>query len=335
MLTSSKHPPNRVGIRNSTDYSPFGVELDGRTVNVDGYRFGYQGSEKDNEFKGNGNSYTTEFRQYDPRIGRWLSLDPKMGKYPGASPYIVNNNNPNLFIDPNGDDWYLPKSGKEKGTFKWIDGKAEVEGHTRIGEYKVEYDKEKNALNVYHGKESKFIETISMETKDGKYLDDRAAKFALISAETGGVNVKENNPFFDPLIISASIDNRQKVADAGNPRLISSTNQEYKGYYAKKYESYSDFKYGNKQRFNGNKYFENLSYATVYYSLDKPVVKLQNYYNVKQANYILYYSHTGGSPQGGTAFNITYPSGYSTRFVSVQGDTKYKKILDVEEEKKD
>ena len=41
-------PPNRVGIRNSTDYSPFGVELEGRTVSLEGYRFGYQGSEKDN-----------------------------------------------------------------------------------------------------------------------------------------------------------------------------------------------------------------------------------------------------------------------------------------------
>ena len=65
-----KFPPNRVGIRNSTDYSPFGVELDGRTVSVEGYRFGYQGSEKDNEFKGEVNSYTTEFRQLNPRLER-------------------------------------------------------------------------------------------------------------------------------------------------------------------------------------------------------------------------------------------------------------------------
>jgi hypothetical protein len=28
--------PNRVGIRNSSDYSPFGVELDGKSVSVDG-----------------------------------------------------------------------------------------------------------------------------------------------------------------------------------------------------------------------------------------------------------------------------------------------------------
>jgi hypothetical protein len=48
---------HRVGIRTCSDYSPFGLELDGRTVSG-GYRFGYQGSEKDDETKGNGNSYT-------------------------------------------------------------------------------------------------------------------------------------------------------------------------------------------------------------------------------------------------------------------------------------
>ena len=91
----------RVGIRTCSDYSPFGVELDGRTVSG-GYRFGYQGSEKDNETKGNGNSYTTEFRQLDPRLGRWLSVDPETGDYPGHSSYTAFENDPIYFIDPNG-----------------------------------------------------------------------------------------------------------------------------------------------------------------------------------------------------------------------------------------
>ena len=94
--------PNRVGIRNSTDYSPFGVELDGRTVSLEGYRFGYQGSEKDNEFKGDGNSYTTEFRQLDPRLGRWLSVDPLFEKDSWQSPYCAFNNCSILLCDPLG-----------------------------------------------------------------------------------------------------------------------------------------------------------------------------------------------------------------------------------------
>lgn len=106
---------NRVGIRTCSDYSPFGVELDGRTVSG-GYRYGFGGFEKDNELKGEGNSYTTLFREYDPRLGRWLSLDPKMAKYPNQSPYVAFNNNPIFFTDPYGDD---PPEG-----FKTIAGKG-------------------------------------------------------------------------------------------------------------------------------------------------------------------------------------------------------------------
>jgi RHS repeat-associated protein len=58
--------------------------------------------ELDNEVKGNGNSYTTEFRQFDPRVGRWLSLDPLMSMFPSLSPYCAFDNNPVLYIDPYG-----------------------------------------------------------------------------------------------------------------------------------------------------------------------------------------------------------------------------------------
>jgi len=60
--------------------------------------------ERDDEVKGGGNSYTTEFRQYDPRLGRWLSIDPAMAKYPDWSPYVFAFDNPIWFHDPNGDD---------------------------------------------------------------------------------------------------------------------------------------------------------------------------------------------------------------------------------------
>ena len=66
------------------------------------YWFGYNGMEKDPEMKGDGNSYTTEFRQYDPRLGRWLSLDPLMQQFPEMSPYVAFDNNPIVYTDPYG-----------------------------------------------------------------------------------------------------------------------------------------------------------------------------------------------------------------------------------------
>jgi RHS repeat-associated protein len=60
--------------------------------------------EKDDEVKGSGNHYTTHFRQYDPRLGRWFSVDPKSFKYPSESPYVAFHNNPITWTDPRGDD---------------------------------------------------------------------------------------------------------------------------------------------------------------------------------------------------------------------------------------
>jgi RHS repeat-associated protein len=134
-MNQLRHPspqkkPHRVGIRNSTDYSPFGVELDGRTVSLEGYRFGFQNQEKDDEIKGKGNTYDFGARMHDPRLGRWLSVDQHTGKYPDKSPYNINNNNPILFVDLDGNDPIIliwASMSKDKSP----DGKTKI-GHAGI-----------------------------------------------------------------------------------------------------------------------------------------------------------------------------------------------------------
>jgi RHS repeat-associated protein len=69
------------------------------------YRYGFNNMEKDDELKGLGNSYDFGARIYDPRVGRWLAVDPLAGKYPNESPFIFTGNSPLIFID---------KEGKEK-----------------------------------------------------------------------------------------------------------------------------------------------------------------------------------------------------------------------------
>lgn len=56
------------------------------------YRFGFQGQEKDDELKGEGNSLNYTFRMHDPRVGRFLSLDPLSSSYPHNSPYAFAEN---------------------------------------------------------------------------------------------------------------------------------------------------------------------------------------------------------------------------------------------------
>lgn len=84
---------------------PFGSIMPGRVHTPpvgDQYRFGFQGQEKDSEISGDGNQYTTEFRQYDLRLGRRTSLDPLMASFPHTIPYAAFANNPIYFIDPTG-----------------------------------------------------------------------------------------------------------------------------------------------------------------------------------------------------------------------------------------
>ena len=56
------------------------------------YRYGFQGQEKDDEIKGEGNSLNYTFRMHDPRVGRFFAVDPLSAKYPYYSPYAFSGN---------------------------------------------------------------------------------------------------------------------------------------------------------------------------------------------------------------------------------------------------
>ena len=90
----------------SQDYYPFGMVEPGRSFSLahdSSYRFGFNGMLKDNDIYGQSNAYTTEFRGYDPRLGRWWSTDPKEKDFASETPYNNNHDNPILNEDPNGD----------------------------------------------------------------------------------------------------------------------------------------------------------------------------------------------------------------------------------------
>jgi RHS repeat-associated protein len=85
----------------SQDYSPFGVTLEGRSWSA-GYRYGFNGMEKDNEtFSG---AYDFGARIYDPRIGRWMSIDNSYDRYPSYTPYNFVLNSPIVLLDGDGND---------------------------------------------------------------------------------------------------------------------------------------------------------------------------------------------------------------------------------------
>jgi len=103
-LPMNTDPTNlRAKVVSRSDYYPFGSLLPGRNYSSDSYRHGFNGMEKDDEMHNStGTSYDFGARIYDPRVGRWLSLDPQAINYPYVSPYTYALNTPIQATDPNG-----------------------------------------------------------------------------------------------------------------------------------------------------------------------------------------------------------------------------------------
>jgi RHS repeat-associated protein len=89
-------------IVSATDYYAFGAVMSDRSFNAGGYRYGFNGKENDNEVKGTGNQQDYGMRIYDPRIGKFLSVDPLARKYPLYTPYQFAANKPTIAIDIDG-----------------------------------------------------------------------------------------------------------------------------------------------------------------------------------------------------------------------------------------
>ncbi|BAV06167.1 YD repeat-containing protein [Filimonas lacunae] len=87
------------------DYYPFGMLQPGRSYNAGGYRYGFNGKENDNEVKGDGNQQDYGMRIYDPRIGKFLSVDPITKDYPELTPYQFASNRPIQGVDLDGGEF--------------------------------------------------------------------------------------------------------------------------------------------------------------------------------------------------------------------------------------
>jgi len=66
------------------------------------YKFAFNGKEKDDEVDGEGRSYNYGARIYDADLGRFLSCDPVMNKFPHYSPYLFAGNSPIMNVDFDG-----------------------------------------------------------------------------------------------------------------------------------------------------------------------------------------------------------------------------------------
>ena len=106
-------PAFSVKMKSVSNYYAYGMLEPGRSWQSGEYRYGYNGKESDNEWKGSanssnggGNSLDYGARVYDARLGRWLSLDPHQKRYPDISPYSYVINSPVRMVDIGGLDTF-------------------------------------------------------------------------------------------------------------------------------------------------------------------------------------------------------------------------------------
>ncbi len=99
---------------NTPYYPPFGSSLPNRAWSDGnrGYRFGFNGKEKDSETAND--NYDFGARIYDGRLGRWLSLDPYLSKYPSLSGFVFSGNSSISFKDIDGNYIYIHYDSGEK-----------------------------------------------------------------------------------------------------------------------------------------------------------------------------------------------------------------------------
>lgn len=94
--------------------TPFRMLLVGRNWRTGSdYRYGFNGKEADLETYGEGNIYDYGFRIYNPRLGKFLSVDPLTQNYPWYTPYQFDGNTPIWAIDLDGLEEWLTNDGKK------------------------------------------------------------------------------------------------------------------------------------------------------------------------------------------------------------------------------
>ncbi|MEZ4843593.1 MAG: RHS repeat-associated core domain-containing protein [Bacteroidia bacterium] len=100
-LHNSKNEANKFA---TPDSYRDGMQINSRSVTLTGkgYRYGFNGMEKDDEFKGECNSIEFAFRIYDCRLGKFLSIDPLFSSYPFYTPYQFAANQPIHAVDLEG-----------------------------------------------------------------------------------------------------------------------------------------------------------------------------------------------------------------------------------------
>ena len=167
------------------------------------YRYGFNGKENDNEVKGQGNELDYGMRIYDPRAGKFLSVDPLAREYSWNSPYAYAENDVIRSVDIDGLEKLSVVINKDKF------------GRTRsmaIGGIRDKETKEAVDMNLKfaHGKDVTTRDVLIITRQDGKgdvlsYDDLNASYRKKIASAPVDADIHEDNNVIIPEGASTAI----------------------------------------------------------------------------------------------------------------------------------
>jgi RHS repeat-associated protein len=165
-------------VLSAQDYFGFGMIEPEREYAFSKYRFGFGSKEKIDEIYGPAEAYDFGARIYDPRLGKFMSEDPRAMDYAPISPYTYTLDNPIIFRDNNGKK-VIGSDGKEVtytigegGKVLWSANATEDDKKIGEGMMKTEKGKEvfdnlvasKGKVHLVYSKDA----FISPKDKNGK-----------------------------------------------------------------------------------------------------------------------------------------------------------------------
>ena len=86
-------------------YLPWGEDFVNQRTGSFSSMYTFSAKERDSE---TGLSYFGS-RYYSSDLSIWLSVDPMATKYPSLSPYVYCADNPVKLVDPNGEEYAIPR----------------------------------------------------------------------------------------------------------------------------------------------------------------------------------------------------------------------------------
>jgi RHS repeat-associated protein len=182
------------------------MQMPGRKYSGGGsYRYGFNGKENDKEVKGEGNQQDYGMRIYDPRLVRFLSVDPITKQYPELTPYQFASNRPIDGIDRDGLEYarfdiYLDKNNNVTKIVVTKDYELKNNGSKGAGiEYSyhaadgmsVEYKFVKNLYGIYQGGDNPQLPKI------GKNYEKRYDDYSLEPIDETDATAKQHDKDYD------------------------------------------------------------------------------------------------------------------------------------------